>query len=401
MKDIYYLYGNKMMISEFAEHNKDKYNIGGVIIGDYRNEKHSNFYLQFTEEEKNASSILEAYEILDLSRNIEIIKKGRIVICQMGIYANGIEDYLDFFGFVYGEDYEYSAILETENSDRKTVILHGYYCFVRDLYIVLNSIESFRGEYNLIPALYEKYPVYPYRRIMNQIISKAYIYIYNQESKPYYYFKSELPQNCKVISIPCINFGGFHPQILRKGAEYFNPLYIEPKGPTRIYLFGDKYVNEMILKGMSSESIFKVVSDENFIERHVSEQSMQRELRIMEVLERQCDVKIAEFVKERYKTTRLFPICDHWTLGIAKEFARQILDLLDIQGIMNIRTPPKRYNEVPIYPCVAKALGIEWVNEETEYYMQIGKEHKYLTFEEYIYSYSNVMRAMYSIKKIW
>ena len=66
-----------MMISEFAEHNKDKYNIGGVIIGDYRNEKHSNFYLQFTEEEKNASSILEAYEILDLSRNIEIIKKGR------------------------------------------------------------------------------------------------------------------------------------------------------------------------------------------------------------------------------------------------------------------------------------------------------------------------------------
>jgi len=401
MKDIYYLYGTRVMVSEFAERNKDKYNIGGVIIGDYRDEKHSNFYLQFSEEEENVKNIPEAYEILELSRDIDIIKKGKIIICQMGIYTNGIEDCLDFFGFVYGEDYEYSAILEAETSDRKIMILHGYYCFVRDLYIVLNSIDSFRGKYNLIPALYEEYPVYPYRRVMNQIISKTDVYIYNQESKPYFYLKSELPRNCKVISIPCINFGAFHPQILRKGAEYFNPLYIEPKGPTRIYVFGDKYVNEMILKGMSDESIFKAVSDENFIDRYESERFFQRELRIMEVLERRCDVKITPFVKDRYKTTRLFPVCDHWTLGVAKEFARQILELSEIQGIIDISTPPKRYNEVPIYPCVAKALGIEWVNENTGYYMHIGEERKYLNFEEYIYSYSDVMRAMYSIKKIW
>ena len=402
MKKKTFLYGTEKAIAKFISGNVWNDGIDGVIIGQQEDERYRDFYSQLESSFDNGDNRLpEELARYDLKRDIDVIKSGRTIICQKGILGSGIEDLFDHLGLRYGEDYIYSAEAEAQ-TDKKTVILHGYFCFVRDLCIILGSSGEFREKYCLFAALYDESRKYPYCRALDHLVSKADVYIYNRESKNYYYAKSELPESCIAISMPCINFGAFHPQIIRKGSSYDNPLYIEPKGPNRVYRFGDKYINEMLLQGKTSQSIFEAVSNDDYLKRKDIEELFRREQRIMGALERTCDIKISGFVNENYKTHKLFPVCDHWTMLVAKEFAGQILDLLEVsRDSINIDEPPKRYTEVPIYPSVARALGIEWVNDTTVYRMRTGEEYRNFTFEEYVYNYCDVMRLMLAIKESW
>ena len=123
---------------------------------------------------------------------------------------------------------------------------------------------------------------------------------------------------------------------------------------------------------------------------------------MLQLYDKKCDVRLSGYISEHYRTERLFSCNDHWEEPLAEECARGIAVLLGCPAEDDVHLEfTKKYSQIPIYPSVAHALGIEWVPPETRYYLRWGCGAEYSTFQEYVRRYCETVKQMKSIKETW
>ena len=204
--------------------------------------------------------------------------------------------------------------------------------------------------------------------------------------------------NCCCIGIPPYSFRGYFPQAnphIQQVSEFdivqevFNSFHRE-----------DLFLNEMVHKGKTDDEICELCGQEPFTKEMIQKNAMVA-LAQIKMMDRVSDVKIYDYILENYQRIRLFKDPVHLSDVLILHITEQIMALLGIKGVVSAPADRKTvhyFTEMPIYPQVAKVLGLTWWQEEkTGLRLQEGMLK--VTFEEYIHRYLQFGRNAKEIKE--
>lgn len=397
-----YLCGKPSSIARFHNKYSRVLTIAGIVDTPCRGdgERWSGFYRYIIKDQEEVSRLDLIH--ISIDEYVSDVGDSMLIICHDGVYEHEIARFLDFFGLNHMQNYIYSSVADAVLDGRRVMILQGYYCFMRDIYAFLQKIESLCQDYLTFACVYEEQSGIPFSLGLNTLIRLCDVYIYNQESKHYWFSREMLSKDCRMICIPCVWFNALMPQIDRVMNSYRNTLAIPVDGPTMPYKYGDRELNRLLCQNVPVDEIVRIVSREDYFSAEKIVAVFKKELRMLRVYEKKCDVKLSEYINEHYRTKRLFSCNDHWEESLAEACARGIVSILGYIVDDDIHLEfVKKYNQVPIYPSVAHALEIDWVTPETRYYLRWGCGAEYSTFQEYVRRYCETVKLMKSIKEIW
>lgn len=397
-----YLCGKPASISRFYKKYSHVLTIVGIVDTPCRGggERWAGFYRYLIEEPEEVNAPELAHILL--ADFVSGTAGSMLVICQDGVYDHEIARMLDFFDLIHLRDYIYSSVADAVLDGRRVIVLQGYYCFMRDIYMFLQKIQLLCREYLLYACVYEEQSGIPFSLGLNTLIRLCDVYIYNQETRPYWFPKELLPEDCRMVSIPCVWFNALMPQIDRVKNAYRNTLALPVEGATLPYKYGDRELNGLLTCNVPVDKIVQMVSSEDYFPAEKVVDTFRRELRMLQLYDKKCDVKLSGYISEHYRTERLFSCNDHWEEPLAEACARGIAALLGCPAEDDVHLEfTKKYSQIPIYPSVAHALGIEWVTPETHYYLRWGCGAEYSTFQEYVRRYCETVKQMKSIKETW
>lgn len=195
------------------------------------------------------------------------------------------------------------------------------------------------------------------------------------------YIISQLRKNVVLICIPNVFLSAYFPQHC---VSKHNPQIVNvPGGPCP---YGDSNIESLYLQGYSAEQIADLLNKEDFYDKEFVIQNMERTFEELKNREKQCDVKISDYLESRYLEEQLFFTVHHPHNVVLKEIMVRTFDLLNIDvrdvNVDTIANNDRR--EALIYPSVKKALGIKFEKELFAYFD--GEKHL-VNFSDYVKAY--------------
>lgn len=236
----------------------------------------------------------------------------------------------------------------------------------------------------------------------------------HEEDNPLFFSPEELPETCKIITVPSALVRLYWPQMGRSWKGALNIYFKKDRnqqnhGP---FEYGDENINRMIEEGKDVEEIITMLTSDNFYTNEQVEAHINTMLRILEYEEDRCDIKIASYIRQNYKEKMLYRDMAHMQTCLVCEMVRRVLECLDFKTdeidemelLKNNRTIQEyetHCTEVPIYPSVAKYLGLKWWDKNMLYDVRFYNGVKKMTFEEYIRSYYSVCSKTKELLEEW
>ena len=209
--------------------------------------------------------------------------------------------------------------------------------------------------------------------------------------------RSLLNTNCQVIIIPNLYFKGYFPQaghgrMYEKGTVSVKMVQNgDDKFYTNIFPWGDKFIDDMCDQKLSVNTIVNKLNDDDFLDKEFVIENAEKSIKELERREEECDVVISDFIREKYRQHMLFYSERHPTGILTKELVKRIFEKMGFfEYSMSYYTYCQKdmefsRNALPIYPTVAKHLGLEF---KTEFFNILRPLCEYpITFEEYVKLY--------------
>ncbi len=317
------------------------------------------------------------------------------VICQKHSHHNNIANMLECYGKRLGIDYVYSWEIEMALSSKKIVALGGYYCYIYDLIKLFQEHPYTKDNFLFYPFIWHDNINLHHDASIKRFLKSVDYYIFNLDSNIDCRFdKDELSPNCKLISFPCVNFRAFFPQTITQSGSAINPYYVKFSTSASCgYKYRDCWLERLFEMGKGIEEIVNEVSDINYIDHRNIVNSFEKELRVVHYYERNCDVKFADYIRCNYQEFRLLNTSGHWSIQMLYECFRQICLLMSVDGIDKDQYKEKmllqgrKYTQIPIYPCVAAALGIKWYKSDSFNNIRLNDGWIKQNFREYAQTY--------------
>lgn len=319
------------------------------------------------------------------------------------------DDYAMFDDFV---DYKVAeAILEY----KKIVFVYGG-CVIRDIHGLLKKVPAFKEQYGsiFIQSRTDE-TIFDIRRLYygKQVCD---VYLYAQKlinlSEAYNMQREDLPSDCKMIGISNLTFHGYWPQ-QQQDLKYSDDWIFEVTAPFDNYFWHLMYTREdlnikrLVEEGKSPEEIYDIVSAEDFYSEKQVKKHLRLCLKTLEMVEQGIEVKAGDFIKANYRKEKLYQDFIHLKKPVLWEYAKQTLQYLGVEDpdldeiIENSPEYLHQASDVPIYPSVAKHLGLEWVQEDTIYEILTCRGVRFMTFREYVIHYARYLQASLELQKGW
>lgn len=328
--------------------------------------------------------------------------------------ANWDDGFLCSNGLIKYKNYISHSLAETILSGKKIMIVAGN-C----------QIVTIRDFLNQIPEVAEKYVVCRFsthywknRYSLDEIsllrnFCSVYICLKHGEGDPLFFSRDELPEDCRIITLASYLSPIYWPQLKIGREKAYNDMFIpnpDVKGHES-FEFGDVNINKMIQEGKDAEDILELIGSEDFYSPESVNRHLERIFRMMEFEEAGCDIKMSEYIKGQCKSEFLFRDFTHMQVDLIWEYVKRILELLGISKDSAEKIAKDRTNqvcesfrnhctEIPIYPSVAKALGLKWC-EGKKYDLLTSKGIEKVSFEEYVRRYYKVCKAGNDLKALW
>ena len=392
------LWGVNDKAKEFYKKYKAVYNIKKCIT-DQKN------YPEWFDEEKKIPIVKwEEYEIEE--SDYIIILSSPFIHIENQIQASGMKIF---------EEYVDCNLIEVALSDKKIAVMAGN-CQIMMIYEFMNQLKTFKDEY-----IFYSFPTHIWKsrysvKLLCYLKSVCDLYICMRHEKEDVMFFSgeELPVDCKILTLPCSISRLYWPQlkINRKGAE--NDYFIKSRLTNEhgAFEYGDININRMIKEGKSLDEVVKCLTDEDFYTKEEVDEHLEMAMRVLEYEEDRCDIQYLPYVKEHFKKNMLYKDMIHLQVSFIWWIVKQILiylnmDTAEAEEMERLQSDPKSLEyavhctEVPVYPSVAKHMGIEWYNKDTLYDVTFYNGRRKLTFEEYIRAYYELCSKMKEIYEKW
>lgn len=196
-----------------------------------------------------------------------------------------------------------------------------------------------------------------------------------------------LKSGCKLITITSAAFKGYFPQ--------HKVLDNKMKENGMRIGWGDKNIDRMLKEGKSLEQITNSILSVYFIKRDKVETFFQHSLIILQENEKNCDIKIADYIRENYKRELLYYSWSHLATKVLVEFAKRICEVFKITDIDFEKYYYDDFfrmdysGEELVYPSVCqvldKGVAIERKIRPGDFYKDKLSSEEYI--KEYIYCY--------------
>lgn len=394
------LFGAGVIAEEFYEAHKDKLNISHCV---------SNIQKEWGE-----GAFMEGELDVRQYRPEDIEENDYIVVCGPLAFRT-IELQLRDDGYEMYEDFVESKIAGAIYSGKKIALFYGQ-CILRDIYECIMQVPAFDKEYVSIFTQTAKGQAIVINRLLYHLKDICDLYIYTpkilDKDSIYSLDISQLSKDCKVISVSNLTCTLYWPQINDKFDEY-NPLYLHSYNAKRdmdffhwMYRQEDCNINNMVKDGIGTKEIIKRLSSDCYYTKKEIEKNARISFKLIETAEKGIDITILDFIKEQYQKEMLYQNFVHPNKQIIWMYVRRLLisiglSLLDVDDLE--RKSPMHIHQggdVPIYPCVAKEMELEFVDKDTKYEVLQGGGLVYMTFEEYTEHYAEYTRKTYELMRL-
>lgn len=193
---------------------------------------------------------------------------------------------------------------------------------------------------------------------------------------------SWVPESCKKIEVTNAAFKGYMPQ--HTGRVFENSGY---------FTWGDKNLNQLLSCGDVDDTVLDDLSRSDYYSTEFVNDYFEKSVKHMKQYERQCTVKIADYIEQHGRNRVLYYSVTHPEMEIMCELTRRILlelgveadRLLDNNNQKNDLFDLHSHGEV-VYPSVYQGLGIKQDQDLRRIQPGNYKELTY-TFREYIEEY--------------
>ncbi len=394
------LFGAGKVAQEFYAKHKNKLKISHCV---------SNL-----SDEWGEKKFLQELDVIEFKKE-NIKPEDYLVVC--GPFAfRGLEIQLLNCGFSMFEHFTESSIAESLLSNKKIALFRGS-CILRDIYECIVKSKAFTDEYTAIYAT-DNYVASKYDNRVLYYASKicdCYIYSYRilRQDKVYLFGDDDLPADCQKISVSNITFPGYWPQAdpeIRNSNKYL----IHPYNSKRdlvfyhtLYRMEDVNVNKMVEDGMSADEIYRIVSAPDYYEEKPVKRNLKVAFKSLQIAEQFADIKVMDYIKEYYDKKLVFQNFSHMHKCVIWTYVHRLLEKLGIDTaeceMLEEQSPTYIHHggDIPIYPSVAKILGLDWIDESTQYEIMTYHGVVNMTFEQYIMHYVDYTEKVREIMKAW
>lgn len=196
----------------------------------------------------------------------------------------------------------------------------------------------------------------------------------------YEYIKQQVLESCKIVVVP--NFvglgGGFFPQV----KEHRN------NERRNIFPEADENIDKLFREGADWRQIQEKLRTDVYKKEDIV---LNFKMYINKILQREAnwDIKISDFILENYETEKIFFDTRHPTNFVLEEIIRRLLDFLGMDTAFQHAHDEISEEEVLVYPCVKKALGLKWdienIRNNTKHRLTSGHMDMGQYIKEYIY----------------
>lgn len=298
-------------------------------------------------------------------------------------------------------------VLRSLKKSRKAVVIYGN-CQTQRLRKIMLMHKPFYEKYFFIEIM----PVFTYisnkekqeqwHILLNDLAfwKEIDLFIYQKvlETNRFYcglatkHILGMLSESCQTIQILNIYFTGYFIQAKRNEHNIMQEVH-----QSGLFFYCDKYVDEMIEKGLSENEIINEISRVDFIEPKQVYDAVKKSFEQMREREKEADVGITDFVEQYYDKQQLFYSFNHPTNFVLFEYAKRILKYLDLgdleidENAAYILADTLRGVDIPIYPAVLNALKLN--GGVNQYFVnRYIDTNLFLNFEEYYREYISCCR---------
>lgn len=351
-------------------------------------------------------------------RKEKIQRNDFIIVCRGDIknYYKDAKEWLEKDGFFYGTDFISMQLAETILNRKKIMTFVGY-CQLDVMRDIFCRMEGIFNEYDLRYFRLETHTMkdsYRYSEYVEYVkLSDIFVYtaLFSTHGKSDIEYLDFLPEDTKTCSLPRLAFRGLHPY-KADNLETFHELTRYEGHVHWPFLYEEPIIDAMILKGESDEQIYGALMEENLIPVAEIQRNFDIACKAISISEKNTDIKMLDYIRKNYKERMLYRDCLHYQNCMYFEIARRINKKLGLyvgKEIDELEDKLQKegkqfidFTEVPILPCVAKALGIQYATEGKKYRVRnYNGSIREMTRKEWILSYCEYTRSIMSVKKFF
>ena len=336
---------------------------------------------------------------LEIHRPDVLKERGNIFIVVCVRQSHDILEQLRAMGYRYGEDFLESDILRLMLSEKKIAVFYGV-CYIRAIYTCLMESVQFKQEFD---AMYwldymgmdagQEQLFFLMLGLCDLFVCNAFISEQAQRRNGIY--TERLSSKCRIISIPILIFNGYYP--CRPGEIGKDNPYsvVSCTSPFAPFITPDREINRMLEEGINTKDILKRISDPGYYAHEFVVENYEKEMRKLEMAEALANISICDFLYERHGRERTFLNEKHISNIVVRELAQRILEKLEMTKDIPESVCAMRLlytSEVPVYPAVIEALGLDAYRGTTRLFTFQGD--RVLSFEEYVEVYADYCCSM-------
>lgn len=393
------LFGAGIIAEEFYEEHKDMLNISHCV-SNYEKEWGEGFFLGKLDVKK--------YRREEIGENDYIVACGPFAFrtIELQLKAEGLKMYVDYIE---------SKIATAIYANKKIALFYGQ-CILRDIHQCIVQVPAFTKEYISVFTQTTKGQAVVNNRLLYYLKDICDVYVYTPKildrDSAYSLSKHDLPDECKIVSVSNLVMPLYWPEIDGK-LDGYNEYYIYSYNSRRdsefyhtLYRKSDLNINKMVSEGKTTREIVECLTLEEFYSEKQVKRNTNTTLKMIDIAEKDVDVKIADYIRNNYKKIMLFQNYIHPNKCIIWEYVRRILNVLGVSieeiNCLENESPLHIHQggDVPIYPSVAKYMELEFVNEKTQYEIITGNGLVYMTFAEYTEHYVEYTRKAIEIMQM-
>ena len=239
----------------------------------------------------------------------------------------------------------------------------------------------------------------------------CYIPLFAASGKTDIDFLQELASDAITCTFPRLAFRGLHPY-KANNLETFHELSRCNGHVHWPFLYQESIIDELVLAGKSNDEIYQTLMREDLIPEKEIRKNLKLAFKSIQISECHTDIQMLDYIKAHYQQQHLYKDCLHYQNCMYFEIARrmnQILGLYVEQGINELEQACKDENlnfidftEIPILPCVEKALGITYADDAKQYRVRnFNGTISLMTRKEWIQAYADYTRSILQVKKFF
>lgn len=397
------LIGNNYEIRDFVKKWSEVVNIKSIMIMD-KNEGNNYF---------DASNIPVEYY------SKEKISSEDFIICcdESDDYLHKISNILINDGYYYGQNYIFLPLAEALLQYKKLIVFIGY-CQLDVMRDILSRIDSVAAKYHL--SYYRlntdgtknsyRFEEFAVKTQLCDILCCVPLFVSNGKTDIDY--DKLAPENVIKYTFPHLAFRGLHPY-KDTNLEKFNLLSIINGTRWFPFIYEESYLDKFILDDtLSNQEIYNIVTKPDFISEEEIQRNLKLGFKMIEISEQKTDCKILDYIKANLTEKMLYRDCLHYQNCMYFEIIRRMNRKINLCQEEEINAVERKceaegyhfidFTEVPVLPCVAKALGIKYATEDHLYRLRnYDGTISLVTLKEWIFSYLDFTRSMYKIKKFF